>query len=254
MRISKEAEEKLCGLMARPFTTIGMTSITVTIIVIIVVTAIGVLVITNPPNPEDSARSLTTRTQTASSNNSTESTTANDNIVGSYGGPLAGELFAHFTSCSFASGVCTVTIVNYSTTPLMLKACDITGISSVEVTTSTSTITSGIATTTFIAFENGSTKTVVSPSTSATSIGSVTTVTGTVETYLAVNGTIGGPATAGIAANSQVIATCAVPPSQFVSPPENSIVSGGFTVILGNSAEGFSAGTETNVSFEGTWS
>lgn len=221
--------------------------------VIIVVAAIGVLVITNPPNPEGSAQSLTTRTQTTSSNNSTDSNTASANIE-SYGVPLLGELFAHVTSCSFASGVCTVTLVNNSTTPLMLKACDITGISSVEVTTSTSTITSGIATTTFVLFGNGSTKTVVSPPSTATSVGSVTTVTGTVETYMNVNGTIGGPATAGIAANSQVVATCAVPPSQFVSPPEDSTVSGGFTVILGSSAEGFSAGTETNVSFEAPWS
>jgi len=165
---------------------------------------------------------------------------------------LTGELSGKDVSCSFASGVCTLTIVNTSTTPLELEACDVQGIASVNLTTTTYAARSESTPTTYIAFGNGSTSTVIS--TPSSSIASASTVTETVTEYLDVNGTLGGPATAGIPANSEVDATCTVPTTQFAPQTEGSLASGGFMVKLVDSADGSPAGSEAGFSFEATWS
>jgi hypothetical protein len=166
--------------------------------------------------------------------------------------PLAGELSGQDLSCSFASGVCTLTIVNNSTTPLQLETCDVQGIVSVNVITTTYAASTEATTTTYIALPNGTTATVVS--TPNSSIAAASTVTQTVTESNIVNGTVGGPATAGIPADSQVTATCTVPTSQFAPQTVGSYAGGSFTVKLVNSADGSPAGTETRVSFQGTWS
>jgi len=165
---------------------------------------------------------------------------------------LTGVISAQDASCSLAKGVCSVTLVNESPTAIELEACHVAGIGGVNVTTTTYTASSELTTTTYIAFANGSTSTVIS--TRSSSIAAASTVTDTVTEYLNVNGTVGGPDTVDIPVNSEVPATCAVPTAQFVLQTLGSVASGGFTVKFLDSVDSYSAGTETNISFEGTWS
>ena len=69
-----------------------------------------------------------------------------------------------------------------------------------------------------------------------------------------VNGTIGGAATTGIPANSQVAATCTISTAQLAQYTQGSAINGSFEVKLVNSSYPFPAGTETYFSFDGTWS
>jgi hypothetical protein len=165
--------------------------------------------------------------------------------------PLAGELSGRDVSCSLAGGVCTLTIVNNSTTPLELETCYVQGITSVNVITTTYAASTESTTTTYIALPNGTTVTVTSVPSS--SVAAASTVTETVPQSNIVNGTVGGPATAGIQANSQVTATCTVPTTQFAPQTVGSVASGGFRVKLVNSADGSPAGATTVAGFEGTW-
>jgi hypothetical protein len=69
-----------------------------------------------------------------------------------------------------------------------------------------------------------------------------------------VNGTTGGPATAGIPANSRANATCAIQVSQLAHQQVGSFANGAFTVKLVDNWSGYPAGTESIVDFGGTWS
>jgi len=143
--------------------------------------------------------------------------------------------------------------VNNSTAPLELEDfCQMTVVSAVNVTsTTTYSAGSGSATTTYITFGNGSTSTVVStPNSAATA----STATVTLTEYLNINGTMGGQATAGIPANSQVTASCTMPTAQLGHETEGSIAEGGLHVKLVDSADSYPAGTVAGFSFEGTWS
>jgi hypothetical protein len=225
-------------------TGIGTPVIAIIAVIVIVVGAIGVISLTSQSNTSTSSI-ISPATTNATSTNSAVLPHATP-------APLLGELSGKDVSCSLASGVCTLTIVNNSTTPLELETCDVQGIASVNLTTTTYTASTELTTTTYIAFGNGSTSTVTSAPSSF--IASASTVTETVTEYLNVNGTVGGPATAGIPANSQVTATCTVPTTQFASQAEGSVFSGGFHVKLVDSAESYPAGTEAGFGFEGTWS
>lgn len=77
--------------------------------------------------------------------------------------------------------------------------------------------------------------------------------TGTV-TYATVNGTVGGPAAAGISASSEVTMTCTIPAAQLTQQPSGSQASGAVWVNLTNSWYSYPAGTQTGFSFEGVWS
>lgn len=139
--------------------------------------------------------------------------------------PLIGELSAKDVSCSLATGICT--IVNNSTTPLQLEDCQVSVVIGVNDT--------GV---TYI----------------TTSQSSTGTATLTVTTDNNFNGTVGGPATAGIPANSQVAATCALPTTELAHEPSGSSSEGLFQAKIVDSVGPYSAGTETNFNFEGTWS
>lgn len=129
---------------------------------------------------------------------------------------------AENVSCSLSTGLCTFTIVNNSTVPLALVACQIYSGSSVTV---------------------------------------VHGVNGTYDetSLIVVNGTIGGAAAVnGIPANSQVGASCTVPTWALENETVGSGASGGFTVKF---LQEFSlpwfqypAGDEPTFSFQGTWS
>ena len=166
--------------------------------------------------------------------------------------PYIAGLSAQNVSCSLASGVCAFTIVNNSTATLELEDCQMTVVVSVNVTTTTYTASSELATTTYITFGNGSISTVVS--TPSSSIAAASTVAQTVTAVQNVNGTMGGPATAGIPANSQTAATCTMPTTQLGYETQGSTADGGFQVKLVDSAYSYPAGTEMRSGFEGTWS
>ena len=173
--------------------------------------------------------------------------------------PLVGELFARNVSCSIATGVCSFTIVNNSSTPLQPENCRVLVTSGINVTTTTYTTTS-LSFTTYTTFANASSSThTTSTSSSSAATGTSTpsattvTVTATVTTVRQVNGTIGGPAVAGIPANSQVDATCAVPTSQLAHETKGSSATGNLVVKFADS-KSHPAGAGTTFGFEGIWS
>ena len=73
----------------------------------------------------------------------------------------------------------------------------------------------------------------------------------TTHVFSNVNGTVGGPAAAGIPAESQATATCTVSTTQYAHL-EGATISGTFEVKLVTSSN--PAGIETSIDFEGTWS
>ncbi len=77
---------------------------------------------------------------------------------------------------------------------------------------------------------------------------------GRVTESVAVNGTMGGPATAGIAANSQVSATCTVQTSVLSHQASGSAAEGGFEVKLVDSYGSYPADSDAYFGFQGTWS
>lgn len=187
------------------------------------------------------------------SHNSTTVSTSSIGVVTLGAQPLAGALSGENALCSLASGVCTFTVVNNSTTPLDLVGCQTQVIGGVEVTTTTlSAASSESATTTYITFANGSSSMVVSTPTD--SIASASVITQTATEYLNINGTIGGPATAGIPASSQVTMTCTFPTTQLTQQPTGSQASGSVWVKLASSWDSYPAGTQTSFGFEGVWS
>ena len=185
------------------------------------------------------------------SNVSTSSNSPSPPFSGGIAPSIEG-LSAQNVSCSLASGVCAFTIVNNSTTPLELEDCQMMVVVSVNLTTTTYTASSELTTTTYITFGNGSISTVFS--TPSSSIAAASTVTQTVTAVSNVNGTMGGPATVGIPANSQTAATCTMPTAQLGYETEGSIADGGLQAKLVDSAYGYPAGTEIRFGFEGTWS
>lgn len=202
-------------------------------VVVIIVGAVGVISLSSQSNVATSSSSPSPR--------------AGGGIA-----PFIEGLSARNVSCSLASGVCAFTIVNNSTASLELEDCQMTVVVSVNVTTTTYTASSELATTTYITFENGSISTVVS--TPSSSVAAASTVTQTVTAVSNVNGTMGGPATAGIPANSQAAATCTMPTAQLGNETQGSIADGVFQAKLVDSAYGYPAGTEMTFGFEGTWS
>ena len=77
---------------------------------------------------------------------------------------------------------------------------------------------------------------------------------GGVTEVAAANGTMGGPATTGIGANSQVSGTCTVPTSQLSHQASGSAADGGFEVKLADRYYSYPAGSDASFGFEGTWS
>jgi hypothetical protein len=67
-------------------------------------------------------------------------------------------------------------------------------------------------------------------------------------------GKIGGPAAAGIPAGVKAAANCTVATSDLAYQTKGSVAGGEFIVVLGSDWNSFKAGSETGVSFEGTWS
>jgi hypothetical protein len=135
--------------------------------------------------------------------------------------PLTGELSARDVSCSLATGVCDLMIVNNSTTPLQLLDCQM----SVNIGFNYTAVT-------YI----------------------TTTSTATITLGDSINGTLGGPAVAGIPANSQIATTCALPTTELAYETSGSSVVGGFQARLVESEGPYSAGAETAFNFQGTWS
>ena len=76
----------------------------------------------------------------------------------------------------------------------------------------------------------------------------------TVTTWGIVNGTIGGPATTGIPANSRIAAICTAPTSELGLSTVGSSVNGSFTVKLLANWFGYPVGDEPTFNFQGTWS
>lgn len=76
----------------------------------------------------------------------------------------------------------------------------------------------------------------------------------TITTFHVVQGTIGGPITAGVPHGTSVGGTCSVPISQLSHQSTGSAASGTFTVALVNSYGSYPSGTEAIVDFEGAWS
>jgi hypothetical protein len=141
--------------------------------------------------------------------------------------PLIGELSAKDVSCSLATGVCALTIVNNSTTPLQLVDCQVSVVIGINDT--------GV---TYI-------------TTNQSSTGTATEIITTDNNF---NGTVGGPAAAGVPANSQVAATCAVPTTELAHEPSGSSSEGVFRAKIVDSVGPYAAGAETSFNFEGTWS
>jgi hypothetical protein len=142
--------------------------------------------------------------------------------------------------------------VNNSTATLELEDCQMTVAVSVNVVTDTYTASSELTTTTYITLGNGSISTVVS--TPSSSIAAASTVTQTVTAVSYFNGTMGGPATVGIPANSQTAATCTMLTTQLGYETQGSTADGVLQVKLVDSAYSYPAGTEMTFGFEGTWS
>jgi len=133
------------------------------------------------------------------------------------GSPLAGELTAGNASCSLGGGICSVVISNNSAVPLDLEGCQVQVIDSNSARNPYG--------------------------------GAYYTSYGTV------NGTAGGSANVnGIQAESQVMATCSVPTAQLSLEAVGLSASGHFVLRLENSTGSYPSGTETNLSFYGTWS
>lgn len=168
---------------------------------------VGILAITALPNGPSTVTVTVTYTNFATPTNTTIATSAlSHTIVGLPGAPSTQDV-----SCSLATGVCNLTVLNNSTSTLELEACRMTLIVS-------SNVSSGATTT----------------------------------AYSSVNGTIGGPATAGVPPNSQSAATCTVPATQLGHETKGFVADGTFTAKLVDSTN--PAGTETTVGFEGAWS
>jgi hypothetical protein len=187
-------------------------------IAIVAALGVGILAVTVFPSGLSTTYSGTT-TSTAVSPNPGTATTYTATSTAAVSGPVeppalfTGVLSTQDVSCSLATGVCTLTIVNNSTVPLKLETCEM------------------VATT---VIENSSSTTITQSNT--------------------VNGTIGGPATAGISANSEVGATCTVPAEPFAHQAAGSPVNGSFVVNLVDSYYYDPAGTAVHFGFEGTWS
>lgn len=173
-------------------------------IAIIAALGVGILAITALPNSPSTI--TTTYTSFATPTNVNTTTVLTHTIVGLPGAPSA-----QGVSCSLATGVCTLTLLNNSTSTLKLKTCQMSLIMSSNVSSGT-----------------------------------------TITAYIAVNGTIGGPATAGVPANSQATGTCTVPVTQLAHETKGSVADGTFMAKLVDSSNPI--GTETTVDFEGTWS
>lgn len=140
--------------------------------------------------------------------------------------PLLGQISTRDVTCSLATGVCSLTIVNNSSTPLQLLDCETSVVVGTNVT-----------------------------GTYLTTSGSTTvTATQTITTEPNFNGTVGGPAAAGVPPNSQVAATCAFPTTELVHEVSGTGTAGGFQAKLLDSAGLYPAGAETAFGFEGIWS
>ncbi len=82
---------------------------------------------------------------------------------------------------------------------------------------------------------------------------------GTITIWGFFNGTVGGPALAGIPAGnslhgSEVLGSCTIPTSDLPRTPVGSVVSGGFVVELASAWYNYPMCTPTGFGFSGTWS
>lgn len=201
---------------------IGVTA--AVLVAVIAALALGIAAVTLLPNGLTTTTTQVTTTYTQfgtgppPANTTTSSVVLNTTTASLLvGNPVPVLVSEANISCSLASGVCTVMVVNNNNVSLQLETCMMTVIANVT-TNSTATVTE----------------------------------------YSNVNGTIGGPATAGIPANSQVAATCTVPTAQLAHETRGSwpsdLAQGGFTAKLVDSWSGYPAGTKTSIPFESTWS
>jgi len=225
----------------------GVTRLTLALVAIVVVVAIGFTA--NQLNQARSPGTTQGQGQTSQTPNTSANGTGAEGVASK--GPLYGLLYTRDVSCVLASGVCSLTIVNNSTTPVQLQSCELVGIETVGVTTTTRTVTSR-PTTTFTLLPNGTTRT-STPTTSGTTT-VTSTETDTVTQYGIVNGTVGGPATAGVPADSSAKANCTVPAASLWQQSQGSQNSGSFRAKMVDSAGGYAAGTIAIVSFAEKWS
>lgn len=72
--------------------------------------------------------------------------------------------------------------------------------------------------------------------------------------YSSFNGTLGGPAANGLAANSAMAVSCTIPPSLLSHESPGSFSGGAFHVSLDREWYSFAAGTQAGFNFQGTWS
>jgi hypothetical protein len=72
-------------------------------------------------------------------------------------------------------------------------------------------------------------------------------------TTYGLNGVVGGQILGGVPAGSNVLASCAVPPTRLVYETNGSEASGGFLLKLTNSGSPFPAGSQVGVPFSGVW-
>lgn len=228
---------------------VGAGTMAFVLVVITIAAVVGVLEFAGHPSTISSSSTELTSSLTSPSLTSSSASVGNE-IPAAFLGEVSGQN----VSCSLASGMCTVTIVNSSTTPMVLESCSVFGIESVSVVTTTYTTTSA-PTTTYMAFMNGTTEatTTITPTSTITTTSTIT-ATGAVTVYGSVNGTIGGPAaTTGVAADSSAVATCTAPTTQFSQQDAGTQVGGGFTLIAVDGADGYPAGTNAHADFQGTW-
>lgn len=139
---------------------------------------------------------------------------------------LVGYLFPEGLTCSLATGACTMTLVNNSTVPLALESCQISPV----------------------------------VNTNSTPNPNPSLPNDTVTTWGVFNGTLGGPALAGIPAASsyahggEAAASCTIPMSDLSHAPKGSHVSGDFVVKLMSNWYNYPVGTLTSVGFGTAWS
>jgi hypothetical protein len=234
----------------RQGTNVGAGTAALALVAIVAILAAGVLFLAFGTNSANETRSANSSLALSSGPSSGGPGLPPGGLIGTPA-PSVGEISAQNVSCSLASGVCSLTIVNNSTTPLDLQSCAVQGISDIGTTTTTVTTTIG-PTTTYVAFPNGTTKT-VTPNSTLTST-ETSTQTATFTEWLDANGTVGGAATAAVPADSQISATCTVSSGQFLPQNVGNDVSGNFEASTVDAAGGYPAGTEVNIGFGGTWS
>jgi hypothetical protein len=222
---------------------IGTIFVVIIVVVVMVIGTIGFVMYNSSSAPLPTA---------SSSTSSTIVSTTSMSVVTLGPQPLAGELSGQNASCSLESGVCTFTVVNNSTASLELLGCQMQVIGSEVTSTTFSAAGSESTITTYVTFANGSISTSVSTPTNYNA--SASAIIQTITEYLDINGTIGGPATAGIPASSQVTMTCTFPTTQLTQQPTGSQASGVVWVKLASSGDSYPAGTQTGFSFGGVWS